>query len=95
MNGRVWFAAALAASLVTTAILLLLLDDEGSGVALVLAVPVLLCAAPLVAGSRLRRAVAWTATAALAAGILVSLASIGLFFVPALVLLAVGTASTR
>ena len=67
-----------------------LLAGEGPGVILALTVPVLVCAAPLLAPPRYRRAAAWGSAAALALGVVVSLLSVGVFFVPSVILLAVG-----
>jgi hypothetical protein len=67
-----------------------LLASEGPGVILALAVPLLVCAVPLLAPARYRRAAAWGSAATLALGVVVSLLSVGVFFVPSVVLLAVG-----
>jgi hypothetical protein len=67
-----------------------LLTAEGPAVILPLAVPVLICAVPLLVTVRRRRFAAWLSTVLLAVGVLVSLLSIGVFFVPSLIVLAVG-----
>ena len=67
-----------------------LLAGEGPAVILPLAVPVLVCAVPVLAPARRRRAAALASAAFLAAGALLSVASVGLFYVPSAVLLAVG-----
>lgn len=72
-----------------------LLAAEGSGVVAVLGVPVVLCAAPLLCGARRRRQVAFGAALVLAAGVVVSVSSIGVAYLPSLVLLLIGAARTR
>src|SRR5690349_8090523 len=72
-----------------------LLSTEGSGIILPLAVPVLVCLIPLLAPVRRRRAVAWVSAAVLAVGVVISLLSIGVFFVPSAILLAVGAGRSR
>jgi hypothetical protein len=86
-----WFLAALVLSTVAGAFLLpSLLPVDGPGVILTLSVPVLLCVFPLLVRARRRRVVGWVSTGALALGVVAGLLSIGVFFVPSLVLLAVG-----
>jgi hypothetical protein len=72
-----------------------LLAGEGPGVILPLAVPVLVCAVPLLAPARYRRAAAWGSAAVLAIGVVVSLLSVGVFFVPSAILLAIGAGRRR
>jgi hypothetical protein len=60
--------------------------------AFVLAIPVLLCALPLLVPPRPRPAVAWVSVTALGVFVLLGLPSVGLFFLPALILMAIGTA---
>lgn len=67
-----------------------LLAEQGAGILVVLAVPVLLTAVPLLLG----RWAGWLCTGALAALVLVTGFSIGLWYVPAL-LLAVGALAAR
>jgi hypothetical protein len=62
-----------------------LLEEEGSNVLLLLAVPVLLTLLPLYPKGVARRWVALVCTVVLAVGSLLALASIGLFYLPALV----------
>jgi hypothetical protein len=62
-----------------------LLEVNGPGVLVILAVPVLLMLLPLYARRRARRWVSLACTLVLAAGALLGLASIGLFYLPALV----------
>lgn len=62
-----------------------LIEEEGSGVLLLLAVPVLLTLLPLYPNGRARRWVGLVCTVLLAVGSLLALASIGLFYLPALV----------
>ncbi|WP_203786237.1 hypothetical protein [Paractinoplanes rishiriensis] len=104
--GRRWSVGAVLYSLVTGGILLLaplsagqiagqaveyrsLLASDGPGVALLTAVPVLVCALPLVVAGR---ALAWACAIVLGVGVLAGLASVGAFYVPAVVLLAIGAA---
>ncbi|WBB70033.1 hypothetical protein [Micromonospora sp. WMMD812] len=72
-----------------------LLARDGWRVAAVAAVPVALCAAPLLAPRRGRRAVAAGTTGLLAVGVLVGAASVGLFFLPSLLLMGVAAARLR
>lgn len=101
---RRWFVAALLLTAAASVILLLaplsseqnaggaverrsLLAAEGPGVAVLLAVPLLVCALPVLIP---RPAVAWGSAALLAAGVLVGLASVGLYYLPVLALLVAG-----
>ena len=68
---------------------------EGAGVILPLAVPVLVCLVPLLVPARHRRAAAWGSAAILAAGVVISVLSIGVFFLPSVILLAVGAGRSR
>ncbi len=102
-GSRRWLAGALAYNAVAALLLLLLpltttVDAGGGterhsllatdpGVAVPLAVPVLLSVLALLGRQRW---LIWTAFSLLAAGVLVSIASVGLGFVPGLVLLGVG-----
>ncbi|WP_328473028.1 hypothetical protein OHA21_11435 [Actinoplanes sp. NBC_00393] len=96
MTSRRWLVAALVLTAVTSLVLLLALRaGEGPEVALVLAVPVLVCAVPVLTPSRLRRFAAWGSVVVLAAGVLISLASIGMFYVASVILLAVGAHRSR
>ena len=61
-----------------------LLESQGAGVLWLLGVPLLLTGIPLLARGRGRRTVALVCTALLAVGIVLSLASIGVFFLPPL-----------
>jgi len=72
-----------------------LLSTEGPGIILPLAVPVLVCLIPLLAPVRRRRAAAWVSAAILTVGVVISLLSIGVFFVPSAILLAVGAGRSR
>jgi len=72
-----------------------LLDSEGPGIIVTLAVPVLVCAVPLLAPARFRRVAAWGSFALLAVGVVVSLLTIGVFFLPSVILLAIGAGRTR
>lgn len=87
--GRFWFTGAAIYALATGVVLMVgLVGQEGAGLALVLAVPVLLGVLPLLVGPQ--RIVVWGCAALLAGFVLIGAASIGLFFVPALVLLLIG-----
>ncbi|MEN3608487.1 hypothetical protein AAH979_02990 [Plantactinospora sp. ZYX-F-223] len=66
-----------------------LVQAQGWGVALLLLVPVLLCAMPLLGTGAARLPVTVAAVVLLGLGVLVSLASLGLFYLPSLVLLVV------
>lgn len=72
-----------------------LLATEGPGVILPLAVPVLVCLVPLLAPARRRRAAAWGSAAVLGVGTVISLLSIGVFFIPSAILLAIGAGRSR
>lgn len=88
---RGWLlAAALLAALVSLGFLVAFLGREGPGVVVILLVPVLLLAAPLLAPRPTRRVVAVTAVLLLTIGVVLSIASIGLYYLPSLVLLIVG-----
>ncbi|MEO3748069.1 hypothetical protein [Plantactinospora sp. B5E13] len=88
---RGWLlAAALLAALVSLGFLVALLGREGRGVVVVLLVPVLLLAAPLLAPRPARRVVAVAAVLLLTIGVVLSVASIGLYYLPSLVLLIIG-----
>jgi hypothetical protein len=78
-NGRV----------VTTGRVVSLWADQPT-VAFVLAIPVLLCALPLLVRPRRRRAAAWVGATALAMFVLLGLLSVGLFFLPGVVLMVIG-----
>lgn len=64
-----------------------LVAQEGWAVALALAVPVLVAAAPLLAPARYRRWVTIGSAVLLTAGALISAASVGLFYLPSAALL--------
>ncbi|GIG87103.1 hypothetical protein [Plantactinospora endophytica] len=64
-----------------------LLEVGGWGVAVLLLVPVLLCAVPLLAPGSVRPPLTVAVTVLLGMGVLVSLASIGLCYLPSLALL--------
>ncbi|GAA3740683.1 hypothetical protein GCM10022225_24940 [Plantactinospora mayteni] len=66
-----------------------LVQAEGWGVALLFLVPVLFCAMPLLGTGAARLPLAIAAVVLLGLGVLVSLASLGLFYLPSLVLLVV------
>lgn len=86
---RFWFGAgAIYAVAVSAVLLVALLGNEGAGVALVLAVPAVLSALPVAAGGQ--RILVWGCIVLLAAFTLVSIASIGLFYLPAVAMLTVG-----
>jgi hypothetical protein len=72
-----------------------LLAAEGPGIIVPLAVPALICALPLLAPARHRRGVAWGSAGVLVVGVLISLLSVGVFFVPSAILLAVGAGRRR
>ena len=76
-------------------LLVSLAGTEGAGVVLLLAVPVLVSAVPLLVPMVLRRFAAWGCVAVLGAAVVVSLASIGLFYVPGVALLAIGATRTE
>ncbi|MBB4690886.1 hypothetical protein [Paractinoplanes abujensis] len=87
--GRFWFGGAavycLAASIVW---FISLVSPEGAGVAVVLAVPVVLTALPVLLGPQ--RIVVWGCTGLLAGFVLIGAASVGLTYVPALIMLVIG-----
>ncbi|GAA4605422.1 hypothetical protein BJY16_005388 [Actinoplanes octamycinicus] len=101
-----WFVAALLLTAVTAFALLLLptvavhrsgstdrvvsLGADQPAVAPVLAAPVLLCALPLLVPRRCRRGAAWAGVTALTIVVLLGLLSVGLFFVPGAILMAIG-----
>src|SRR5689334_226504 len=88
-RGRFWFTGAAIYSLAASVVLLVsLVGREGGGLALVLAVPVLLSALPLLVGPQ--RILVWGCAGLLAGFVLIGAASVGLIFVPALVLLVIG-----
>ncbi|MGI5151187.1 hypothetical protein ACQEVC_33305 [Plantactinospora sp. CA-294935] len=66
-----------------------LVQAEGWGVALLLLVPVLICAMPLLGTGAARLPLTVAAVLLLGLGVLVSLASLGLFYLASLVLLVV------
>lgn len=70
-----------------------LLEERGSGVLLLLAVPVLLTLLPLYPKGAPRRWLGLACTVLLAVGSLLALASIGLFYLPALVCAIAATTS--
>ncbi len=87
-----WFGGAALYAFAVSLVLLLqppndLLDREGISVVLVLAGPVLIGALPLMVKGRI---VAWGSALLLAGFAFVSVASVGLFFLPGLVLLVIG-----
>ena len=67
-----------------------LLRQEGWGVAAVVLIPVLLCAAPLLARGRARRPVTVVTTGLLGAVVVLGAASVGLLYLPSAVLMLVG-----
>lgn len=71
-----------------------LVEQEGWAVAAGLAVPVLISAVPLLVPSRLRRWMTVGAGVLLGAGALVSIASVGLFYLPSAALLVVAAIRT-
>lgn len=88
---RGWLlAAALLAALVSIGFLVAFSGWEGPGVVVVLLVPVLLLAAPLLTPRRARRVVAVATVLLLTIGVVLSIASIGLYYLPSLVLLIIG-----
>jgi hypothetical protein len=87
--GGFWFgAAAIYAVAVSLVLLISLVGGEGAGVALVLAVPALLSVLPVAA--RGQRILVWGCVVLLAGFAVVSVASVGLFYLPAVAMLAVG-----
>ncbi|MBU2664552.1 hypothetical protein KOI35_13700 [Actinoplanes bogorensis] len=87
--GRFWFGGAAIYSLAVSVVLLIsLIPAEGAGVGLVLAVPVVLSALPVLLGPQ--RIVVWGCIGLLTGFVLIGAASIGLFYLPALVMLAIG-----
>jgi hypothetical protein len=72
-----------------------LVESAGWGVAGVLAVPVLICAAPLLFSGRRRRVATITAAVLLTTGVVVGAASVGLFYLPSAVLIVVAAVKTR
>jgi hypothetical protein len=72
-----------------------LLAGEGPGIILPRAVPVLICAVPVLTPARRRRAAAWASAVLLGAGVLVSLLSVGVLYIPSTILLAVGAGHDR
>ncbi|MFC4072844.1 hypothetical protein [Actinoplanes subglobosus] len=72
-----------------------LLAVEGPGVAFLLAVPVLVSGLPVLVRGRRQRLAGWVSTALLSVGVLVGIASIGLFYLPGVLLSAIGTALSR
>src|SRR5690349_11582117 len=72
-----------------------LLAQNGPWLIAVLAVPVLIAALPLLAGRRRQRAAGWGAAALLGIGALVSILSVGLAYLPSVVLLAIGALRSR
>lgn len=71
-----------------------LLGTEGPSVLWPLLVPVLLTLVPLLVSRRLRPAVSITCTVLLAVGVILAVLSIGVFFVPALVLAVIACVRT-
>jgi hypothetical protein len=97
-----WFAVTAALTVAVSSLLLLLplsgrslLDAEGPGVIVTLAVPVLICAIPLLAPARHRRAAAWISAVLLGIGVILGLLSVGVYFVPSLILLIIGANRVR
>ncbi len=66
------------------------LGEDEPAVAVVLAIPVLMCTLPLLVRRRHRRGAAWVSVTALSTFVLVGLLSVGLFFLPVVVLTAIG-----
>jgi hypothetical protein len=91
---RALTAALLVAAAVSLLLLVLLLTaGQQPDFIPALAVPVLLCAVPLIVPARLRRRATWAAAVLLAIGVVLSLLSIGAFYLPAVVLLIVSAAT--
>jgi hypothetical protein len=88
-----WFGAAALYALAVSIVLLAppagLFTQEGAWVVALLAIPVLLTALPLFV--RTQRILVWGCIALLAAFTLFTIASVGLVYLPALVMLAVAT----
>jgi len=72
-----------------------LLESEGPRVLLILLVPVVLTLLPLLVRGRGRRSVALACTLLLAAGALLGLASIGAFYLPALIFAVAAATASR
>jgi len=90
-HDRTWLLGAFG---VTTAFSLMLgmsLLSQGPGVAALLLIPIALTGVPLIVTRRWRRRAALVSTAALALTALISLASVGVFLLPGVVLLAMGS----
>ncbi|MBL7258971.1 hypothetical protein [Paractinoplanes lichenicola] len=87
--GRFWFGGAAVYSVAASVVWFVsLVTREGAGVALVLAVPVVLTALPVLLGPQ--RIVVWGCTGLLAGFVLIGAASVGLSYVPALIMLLIG-----
>ncbi|MBM2619823.1 hypothetical protein JIG36_30365 [Actinoplanes sp. LDG1-06] len=86
---RFWFGGAAIYSLAVSVVLVIsLFSTEGGGVALVLAVPAVVSGLPALLGAQ--RIVAWGCIGLLAGFVLIGAASVGLFYVPALIMLLIG-----
>lgn len=72
-----------------------LLQSQGAGVLVPLAVPVLLTALPLSAPRSRRPALSLFCAALLGTGVVLSMLSIGVFFVPALIAAVVASVASR
>jgi hypothetical protein len=66
-----------------------LIEQEGQRILVILAIPVLLTLVPVLASLRHRRAVTIICTSLLAAGVVLALFSVGVFFLPALIAMCV------
>lgn len=72
-----------------------IVESQGWGVTVALAVPVVICAAPLLFGGRRRRVATIVATVLLTAGVVVGAASVGMFYLPSAVLMVVAAVKAR
>jgi hypothetical protein len=72
-----------------------LVEQEGWGIAIVLSMPVVLCALPLLMAGRARRWAAAAAATSLGLLVLAGAASIGLFLLPSAILMTVAAARLR
>ncbi|MEU4155151.1 hypothetical protein [Actinoplanes sp. NPDC026670] len=72
-----------------------LLEAEGSGVVFLLAMPVLVSALPVLARGRRQRLAGWVSTVLLGLGVLAGIASIGILYLPGVLLSAIGTALSK
>jgi hypothetical protein len=87
-----WPVAALLVTLAVSTLLLVLLLAGGQepDIIVTLAVPVLICALPFAVPGRHRRRAMAVSAALLAGGVVLGLLSIGIYYVPSVILLAVG-----